>query len=59
MLKMGHISNNLNGDEDNVFWKIVLDDSKSGCNVDSALVFKKHMKSSNKIIPWSARVKNK
>lgn len=56
---LSYISNNLNGDENNVFWKIVLDDSKSGSHVDSALVFKKHMKSLNKIIPWSARVKNK
>lgn len=48
---MGHSSNNLNADEDNVFWKTVLNDSKSGSNVDKALVLKKHMKSLTKIIP--------
>lgn len=41
---MGHISNNLTADEDNVFCKTVLDDSKSDSNVDKALVLK-HMKS--------------
>ena len=48
---MGHISNYLYGNEDNVFWKTMLDDSKTSSNVDIALVLKMHVKNLNKIIP--------
>lgn len=48
--KMVHISNNLYGSEDTVFWKTVLDDLISGCNVDTALVLKMHVKRLNEII---------
>lgn len=58
-LKMGPISNYLYGNEDNVFWKTMLDDSKSGYNVDTDLVLKMHMKNLNKIISLSARLRKK
>lgn len=44
------ISNNLYQNSDKVFWKTVLDDSKSGSNVDTTLELKLHVKSLNKII---------
>lgn len=48
---MGHISNYLYGNEDNVFGKTMLNDLKSGSNMDTALALKMHVKNLNKIIP--------
>ena len=47
---MGHISNNLNGDEGNVSWTTGLDDSKTASHVGITPMLKKSTKSLNKRI---------
>lgn len=45
---MGHVSIYLYGNEDNVFWKTMLDDSKSSSDVNTTLELKIHVKNLKK-----------
>lgn len=45
---MGHVSIYFYGNEDNVFWKTMLDDSKSSSDVNTALELKIHVKNLKK-----------